>query len=137
VQEECAAFEKLRQDAAATERAYADFLAGRMQSSDVSQLPVQHRAAASATDANAAQALQGMTDPLSRLVAAGVLFRTNRANPAVIATAIETASAQGWRRPLLAWLGVQLQRVEKAGDNAEAERLRRQIQLVQEAVSGR
>ncbi|MDL1863285.1 hypothetical protein FBR04_19980 [Betaproteobacteria bacterium PRO7] len=76
-------------------------------------------------------ALRAIEDPLARLVAAGVVFRANRATPATIALAIETASAQGWRRPLLAWLNVQLLRAEKAGDRAEAERLRRRIGLVQ------
>jgi hypothetical protein len=49
-----------------------------------------------------------------------------------MATAVDTASAQGWRRPLLAWLNVQLQRAEKAGDAQEADRLRRRLALVQE-----
>ena len=43
---------------------------------------------------------------IERLVAAGVLLQTGRADPGVIAQAVDTASAQGWRRPLLAWLGV-------------------------------
>ena len=70
-------------------------------------------------------------DPVSRLVAAGVLMQTGRANPAVIALAVDSASDQGWRRPLLAWLGVQLQRAEQAGDSDAAERLRRRIGRIQ------
>ncbi|MBL8339797.1 MAG: hypothetical protein JNM97_23735, partial [Rhodoferax sp.] len=58
------------------------------------------------------------------------LLQTGRADPAVIALATETASAQGWRRPLLAWLGVQAQRAAAAGDGAEAERIRRRMALV-------
>jgi primosomal protein N'' len=71
-------------------------------------------------------------DPLSRLVAAGAVFRANRATPQVIAAAVDTASEQGWRRPLLAWLNVQALRAEKAGDTAEAARLRRRIALASE-----
>lgn len=128
VQEQCDGFEKLRPDAAAPERAYADFLAGRAVA-DASLLPPQHRAmAAQSADASA---VQNIADPLSRLVAAGVIFRRGDASPAVLATAIETASAQGWRRPLLAWLGVQLIRAEKAGDSGEADQLRRRIALVE------
>ena len=48
-----------------------------------------------------------LDDPLARLVAAGVLMRRGQADPQTIATAIDAASSQGWRRPLLAWLGVQ------------------------------
>jgi len=50
----------------------------------------------------------------------------------VITLAVDTASAQGWRRPLLAWLGVQAMRAEKSGDTVEAQRLHRRIDLVQE-----
>ena len=132
VQDECEGFEKLRPDAAAPERAYADFLAGKI-SPDVALLPPQHRSIATAkADVSV---IQNIADPLSRLVAAGVIFRRGEANPAVIALAIETASAQGWRRPLLAWLGVQLQRAEKAADSTEMARLRRRIALVEGDVA--
>ena len=120
----CAAFEPLRIDAPAPERAYADYLAGKLAATDAALLPEAHRAVAT----NAA-ALQGIADPLSRLVAAGVLFETNRADPQVISLAISTASDQGWRRPLLAWLNVQLKRAEAAGASGEAEQLRRRIAI--------
>ena len=76
-------------------------------------------------------ALRAIDDPLSRLVAAGVLFEAGRADPQVIAIAIATASAQGWRRPLLAWLGVELRRAEQSGAVGDADRLRRRIALVE------
>lgn len=132
VLDDCTEFEKLRQDAAAAERAYADYLAGRAQPQDVALLPVQHRGVMHTTADSAAVAVAGISDPLSRLVAAGVLLRTGRANPAVLALAVDTASAQGWRRPLLAWLGVQAMRAEQAGDQGEAQRLRRRMDLAQE-----
>ncbi|MDP3761621.1 MAG: hypothetical protein Q8R01_14020 [Ramlibacter sp.] len=127
VMEPCEGFDRLRGDAPAAERAYADYLAGRIAPPDVPLLPPQHRAAA-AGQADAA-ALQAIEDPLSRLVAAGVLLRTGRASPQVLAVATDTASAQGWRRPLLAWLGVQAQRAEQAGATDEARRLRRRMAL--------
>ena len=127
VLEPCAGFAALSQDAAAPERAYADYLAGRAQPRDAALLPPQHRAVASG--GAAAAGLKDMTDPLARLVAAGVLMQAGRADPTVIALAIDTASAQGWRRPLLAWLGVQAQRAESAGDAAEAARIRRRMAL--------
>jgi hypothetical protein len=110
--EPCSAFEPLRADATEVERAYADRLAGRSATAEPT-------------------ALQGIDDPLARLVAAGVLFQTNRADPRVIQTAIDTASAQGWRRPLLAWLNVQLKRAEAAGANDDAQQLRRRIAIVE------
>jgi hypothetical protein len=131
--EPCEGFDSLRADAAPAERAYADYLAARVQPQDVALLPEPHRAVADVrvSAEAAAAALAGIDDPLSRLIAAGVLFEGNRASPQTLQVAVDTASAQGWRRPLLAWLKVQLMRAEKAGDKAEAERLRRQIGVVQ------
>lgn len=130
VLEDCSGFDKLRQDAAAPERAYANYLAGTAQPQDVALLPAQHRGAMQAAS-DPATAVAAIGDPLSRLVAAGVLLRSGRATPAVLALAVDTASAQGWRRPLLAWLGVQAMRAEQAGDTTEALRLRRRMDLVQ------
>ena len=138
VLEECTGFERLRADAAAPERAYATYLAGRAGPADVALLPPQHRAAAAAaTDEQAAAAVAAIADPLARLVAAGVLLRANRASPALLATAADTASAQGWRRPLLAWLGVQALRAEQVGDVPQAQYLRRRMQLVEGEDEGR
>lgn len=131
VLDECTAFEKLRQDAPAAESAYADYLASRIRPQDVALLPPQHRAIANASPESAAAALQSIEDPLSRLVAAGVLLESKRATPAVLSEAVKTASAQGWRRPLLAWLGVQAMRAEQAGDSEEVQRLRRKMTLVE------
>lgn len=125
--EPCAGFEKLRQDATAAQQAYADYLRGQLQPQSMALLPEPQRAVASGN----AGAVQGIADPLSQLVAAGVLFQKGQVSPAVIAQAMDTASAQGWRRPLLAWLNVQAQRAEQGGDSEEAARLRRRIALTQ------
>ncbi|NRR29801.1 hypothetical protein HSX11_06345 [Oxalobacteraceae bacterium] len=131
VVEECAGFKALEQDASAADRAYARYLAGRVSAADIVLLPEQHRAVAAAgSDATAAAAALAIADPLSRLVASGVLFKSGKATPPVLAGAVDVASDQGWRRPLLAWLGVQAQRAEQAGDAAEAQRIRRRMVLV-------
>jgi hypothetical protein len=123
--EPCAGFEALRADAAPAERAYADYLQGARVSPEL--LPAQHRAAAGgAADAKSVAAI---ADPLSRLVAAGVLMRSGRGSPELMQMASETASGQGWRRPLLAWLGAQLQLAEQRGLQDDAARLRRRIAL--------
>jgi hypothetical protein len=103
--ERCEGFERLRADAGAEERSYADYLEGRVP-----------RAPAS--------------EPLPQLVAYGVQLRTARITPQGIAAAVDIASSQGWRRALLAWLGVQLKRAEAAGDSETAARLRRRLELV-------
>lgn len=129
VLEPCAGFEALRADALPAERAYADYLAGRLAASDLALLPPAQQSVAAAAPAAQAAALQGVDEPLSRLVAAGVLLRRGQASPAVLSLAADTASAQGWRRPLLAWLGAQAMRAEQAGDTLEAARLRRRMDL--------
>ena len=101
----CTGFEGLRADAGADERAYADYLEGR-----VPRAPT--------------------AEPFSQLVAYGVQMRTTRITPQGIAAAVDISSSQGWRRPLLAWLGVQLKRAEAANDSETAARLRRRIELV-------
>lgn len=126
----CVAFEPLRADAAAPERAYADYLLAKATPAEVALLPEAHRAVA-ASAAPGATVLAGVTDPLARLIAAGVLFEAGHADPGAVAVAVDTASAQGWRRPLLAWLGVQLKLAEQAGATDEAQRLRRRIALAQ------
>lgn len=128
--DDCAGFQALAADAGAEERAYAAFLAGRWQGLDAALLPAQHRALLAGTADADAGALAGIADPMSRLVAAGVLFRLGRLAPTGIAAAAETASANGWRRPLLAWLGVQAKRADAAGDRDAAARIRRRIELV-------
>lgn len=129
--EDCAGFDKLAADASPADRAYAAYLSGRAGAADAALLPAQHQpVAVASSDTAAAGAVQAIADPLSKLVASGVLLRANKATPAVLADAVETASAQGWRRPLLAWLGVQAMRAEQAGDAGEAQRIKRRIDLV-------
>ena len=101
----CPGFEALRGGAAAEDLAYAEYLAGK--------------GSRAATD-----------EPLSRLVSFGVQLRNGSLAPPRIAQAVELSSAQGWRRPLLAWLGVQLKRAQDAGDAEAAARVRRRIQLI-------
>jgi hypothetical protein len=130
VMDPCEGFDRLRRDAPAAEVAYGDYLAGRITPAEVSLLPQQHRAVAGGRED--AASVQSIADPVARLVAAGVLFRMGRASPQVVQVAVDTASREGWRRPLLAWLGVQAERAEHAGARDEAARIRRRMDLVSE-----
>jgi hypothetical protein len=124
----CAGYDVLERDAGPAERAYADFLAGRWDALDAAALPPQYRALLAAK--GDASAYAAMTDPLSRLVAAGVLLRMGRLTPAGIDAATDVASIQGWRRPLLAWLGLQAQRAGALGDTDSLQRLQRRLALL-------
>lgn len=121
--DDCPGYQLLAADAAPAERAYAAYLAGQAQAADLALLPEHHRAVSSGS-------LGAVADPFARLVAAGVLFRQARLAPEGIASAVETASAQGWRRPLLAWLGVQEKLARDGGDREAADAIGRRIRLV-------
>lgn len=128
--EDCQAFEDLRPEATPAQIAYADYLRGRASASDRTLLPAAQQGVAGSTGGNVGP-LKDIADPLSRLVGAAVLLQQGQASPAVIALATDTASEQGWRRPLLAWLGVQALRAEQAGNTAEVQRLRRRMALAE------
>ena len=133
----CAGMAGLTDDTGTAERAYAAFLNGNWQGLDAAALPAQHRALVTAgNEASRNAALAGIHDPLAQLVAAGVLFQMGQLAPAGIAAAVNTASEQGWRRPLLAWLGVQAQRAEAAGDADAKARIQRRMDLIIDGVSG-
>ena len=121
---QCDGFAPLARDVGAAQRAYAAYLTGQWQEFDAALLPPQHRPIASG-----AGGLAAVADPLSRLVAAGAMLQAGRIAPADIVIATDTASAQGWRRPLLAWLGVAAQLARAAGDTAELARIERRVAL--------
>ena len=94
-------------------------------------LPEQYRAVAQARDAgDRNRAMQQIADPVSRLVAAGALFRLAQLSPQGLSAAVDTASAQGYRRPLLAYLNVQARLAESNGDAAALQSIRKRIDLV-------
>lgn len=127
--EPCTGFEKLRQDAPPAERAYADYLAGKLPPQDINLLPKNQQISAQAVIFLAPPALENIADPLAKLVAAGTALQAGQASPALVQAAVDAASSQGWRRPLLAWLGVQLKLAEASGNFQDAARLQRRIAL--------
>ncbi|KFC75785.1 hypothetical protein [Massilia sp. LC238] len=121
--DDCPGYAALAQEATPEQRAYADYLYGRWEGLNVALLPGQHQSVV------ATGQVAAVADPLARLVAAGAAFKAGRISPEGIVQAIDTASNQGWRRPLLAWLGVQVKRAEAAGNAQEVQRIRRRIAL--------
>jgi hypothetical protein len=130
----CEGLDVVLPDASGSAQAYARYLGGTGLPGDVTQLPPAQQAVARALAQPGAEPLRwdaaSVADPLSRLVAASVLVRAGRAGPEVVAQAVDTASAQGWTRPLLAWLTLQRQQAQAAGNTVEAQRLERRLQLL-------
>lgn len=147
----CDAVAPLQGDMGHPQQAYQRYLAGRPLASDVPALPAAQQPVAQwllthtpgmsgsprVADATPTQPgadpsplLSAMADPLSRLVAAGVLVQAGQGSPAVVAAGVQAASDQGWTRPLLAWLGWQLRQAQAAGDAELARRTQARIDLL-------
>jgi hypothetical protein len=111
------------------------FLKGEKASVDRSLLPAQYRpffdALRSGNTVKAEQTITAMEDdPLSRLIAAGIAVRFNLETEAILKAAVETASRNGWKRALLAWLERLRSFHEAAGDGAKADAVRQRIDLM-------
>lgn len=121
----CPAFAPLAADAGVAERAYAAYLAGEQFTVDL--LPTSQR---QAWVGGQASDLAAIADPLSRLVAAGVLWRHGRLPDNGYALAIDTAAGQGWRRALLAWLAADRERLLAKGDALTATARQQRIERI-------
>ncbi len=131
----CAAYEALAQDAGAQEAAYARYLHAAPQPYDLALLPAAHRATAAllaapataATPEAAHATVSAIADPAARLIAAAVLLRAGLGSQALAQLAADAASAQGWRRPLLAWLRL----LARDSDPEAAARAARRIRTIE------
>jgi hypothetical protein len=110
------------------------FLRGNATAVDVSLLPQSYRpfwtTFRSGDSAKAAVAIAAIKDPLSRLIAAGLAVRHRLENETILQTAVETASRNGWKKALLAWLERLNSFLEAAGDPAGAAAVSRRIDLM-------
>ncbi|MEN9844489.1 MAG: hypothetical protein RLZZ612_2318, partial [Pseudomonadota bacterium] len=56
--------------------------------------------------------------------------RSTQAQPSLLVLGVDTASQQGWSRPVLAWLGAYKRWAEQTGQTQLAEQLQRRIDVV-------
>ncbi|WP_315126526.1 hypothetical protein [Comamonas antarctica] len=131
--EGCSEYQALAIDADPPEQAYALYLqAAAMAPQAIALLPEAQQAVARAGDAKAAlAAVQAIKAPLSRLLAASVALRAHGPTAGLLAEAVDTAAGQGWRRPLLAWLLLSVREARQRGDEDQAQRLERRVQVLQ------
>lgn len=134
----CAEFTAVAVDADRPEQAYARYLQAQPLSvQDIALLPAAQQPvaralqSASGSEGLVLSAVQAVQAPLSRLVAAAVVARARGPSDALLAEAVDTASAQGWRRPLLAWLLLRIQQAHGAGDEVLAQTLERRVRVLQ------
>ncbi|MCD2512101.1 hypothetical protein [Comamonas endophytica] len=135
---ECGDYAAVAVDAEAAEQAYAAYLQTRPLSvQDIALLPAAQQPVARALGEPGAAlaAVKAVKEPLSRLVAASVVLRAQGPSDGLLAEAVDTASSQGWRRPLLAWLLLHIGQARKAGDERQVQALERRVQVLQGAGS--
>jgi hypothetical protein len=115
-------------------RNFYRFLKGDAATMDVSLLPKSYHpfwmTLRNGDAAKAAAAITAIDDPLSRLIAAGLAVRHRLENETILRIAIETASQNGWKRALLAWLERLKSFHETAGDSGKAAAIRARIDLI-------
>lgn len=128
----CENFEKLKPDAKPTELAYAQFLSGQWNTMAVQLLPGQYQALVQ--HPHPESQLAGIESPLSRLIAGSVLLQKNQLSANGLELMVSTASNEGWRKPLLAWLSVQLKVFEQNQDTQAAILVKRRIQMLEQTL---
>lgn len=115
------------------QEAYLRFIRGIWTEEDVERLPAQYRKfAASAAQPPAAlnQVIADIAAPRSRLVAIAVAVERRQHDQGTLELAVETASREGWRKPLLVYLGHLKRLAEQRGDKQAAQQLGERIELI-------
>lgn len=114
------------------DHAYYQFLILQWDHTDIARLPKQHQDLVRAQPASRPEVLAKVDDPLSRLLEASLLVMRQEATPSTLVLASDTASAQGWRQPLLIYLKLQQKQAVHPNDAA---RLERRIQLIEASIT--
>ena len=123
----------------AYDAAYLHFLKGDFRVVDARRLPVRYagvlKAAAIADSAKAVREISAMEDPLSRLVACGVWIKYLTGDENLLVVCIDTASANGWSRPLWAYLSKLESLYLERGEKAKAEAVKERMNLFKDITS--
>ncbi|MFO7542476.1 MAG: hypothetical protein R6W97_06650 [Thiobacillus sp.] len=135
IDDACAEYADLaRLDPDPADQSYHQFLILNWDTAHAAQLPKQHRDLVSAAAGARTELLSKVDDPLARLLGASLLVMRQEADDHALELATETASARGWRQPLLTYLKLQEKRAVVQGNATELERLAQRIQLVEKSL---
>lgn len=113
------------------------FLKGDITGVEIKNLPKQYRdfghAFLTGDALKCGKAIASIKDePVSRLIAAGIAVNNGIESEAIIQTAVDTASANGWKMALIVWLERLAAFYDAAGEAAKAGNIRRRIELIRE-----
>ncbi|PIP08967.1 MAG: hypothetical protein COX51_01380 [Syntrophobacteraceae bacterium CG23_combo_of_CG06-09_8_20_14_all_50_8] len=117
-------------------RSFFAFLKGEINQVDDSLLPQHYRgfckALRQSAGAESLQEIEKMEDPLSQLIALGIIVRLRQDNEDVLKKAIDVASAQGWKKPLLVYLDRLQSYYEGKKDTDKATGIQQRIKLIRD-----
>lgn len=117
------------------DRAYYQFITLDWNGVNAARLPKHYAAlVAGAADQRHAQ-VAAITAPLSRLLAASLVVKRGEADDALLSLAAETASAEGWKRPLLVYLKLSEKRASERQDAPALAAIQARIRLVEQPFS--
>lgn len=122
-------------DTTPADRAYYRFITLKWAGLDGTNLPKHYAALLHAEPAKINATLNDIMDPTARLLAAGLVTLGRQADDTTLSIAAETASSQGWRRPLLVYLKLLEKRAAERGDTVAQTRLAARIALVEKSFS--
>ena len=121
-------------ETSAEDRAYYQFVTLNWSGLDVAKLPAQYAPLVKADPMRINAQIAAIEDPLSRLLAASLVTLRGQADHATLVLAMETASAQGWRQPLLTYLKLLEKSAAERGATSAQQSYGVRIRLIEEAL---
>jgi len=115
-------------------QSYSDFLKGNFSFLDKSKLPANYQRLmpmiAHKDLPAAARYIATIDDPLTRLIACGVWVKYLPHDENLLQLAVNTAAAQGWRKPLWAYLGKLQKYYLERQETTKADQIRERLELL-------
>lgn len=110
------------------------FLKGNFSVVEASLLPKQYgsflKACIGGKETLINDEISKIDDPLSKLVAIGIIVKKNIYNEATLLFAIDTASINGWQKPLLAYLDTLQHFYEAKNEKEKAAKVQQKIKVI-------
>lgn len=133
--DDCSEYTELAKlETSAEDRAYYQFVTLKWSELDTAKLPAQYAGLVKSDVARLNSQIAAIEDPLSRLLAASLVTQRGLADHATLVVAMETASSQGWRQPLLAYLKLLEKSAAARGASSEQQAYAVRIRLIEEAL---
>jgi len=115
-------------------RTFYNFLKGSFDKVDERLLPIQYRGVLKifhkGSYEDAAHEISKMKDPMSTLIATGLFIQKNTYDEGILKIAIDTASQNGWKKALLAYLEKLLLLYEMKKETEKAANIAQRIRLI-------